>query len=259
MTEPPVLADRRDHILTLTLNRPQRLNAVNEDLYRQLDILLCGGAEDPTVRVIVLRGAGRAFCAGADLKAHAGAGRTLAERQAYADLAADVIRTITTIGTPVVAAVHGYAIGAGAELAVSADFLIAADDAVLSFPELSLGTYVGGGVTVQLPRLVGLARARELLLLGRRLTGAEAADWHLAHRAVPPGELDEAVAHLADRLATAAPVPTGLMKTQLRDLHSLDEALRAEVAALVHCMGTTDWAEGVAAYADRRTPVFEGR
>jgi enoyl-CoA hydratase len=259
MSGPPVLAERRGHVLTLTLHRPQRLNAVSEEMYEQLDGHLCRGAEDPTVRVMVLRGAGRAFCAGADLKAHAEAERSVAQRRAYAELAAEVIRTITTIGTPVVAAVHGYAIGAGAELAVSADFLVTADDAGFSFPELSLGTYVGGGVTARLPRLVGLARARELLFTGRRFTGADAATWGMAYRSVPPHDLDATTTGLTDTLAAAAPVPVGMMKGQLRDQWSLDEALRTEVAALVRCMGTADWAEGAAAFSERRTPAFEGR
>jgi enoyl-CoA hydratase len=130
---------------------------------------------------------------------------------------------------------------------------------VLAFPELTLGTYVGGGVTAQLPRLVGLARARDLLYTGRRFTGADAAGWGLAHRAVPAADLDTAAAALADRIAAAAPIPVGFMKAHLRDHTGLDDALRAEVAALVRCMGTADWAEGVAAHADRRDPVFEGR
>jgi enoyl-CoA hydratase len=155
--------------------------------------------------------------------------------------------------------VHGHAIGAGAELATGADFLVAAEDAVLAFPELSLGTYVGGGVTARLPQLVGLARARDLLFTGRRFTGTEAATWGLAHRAVPAGELDRAVSALTDRLAAAAPVPVGLLKAQLGTARTLDGALHAEVAALVRCMGTADWAEGVTAFAQRRTPVFGGR
>ena len=257
--DPLVLAARHRRVLTLTLHRPARLNAVSEAMYAELEVHLRRGAEDPGVRVIVLRGAGRAFCAGADLKAHAGTGRTVTQRRAYAQRAADVIRTVATIGTPVVAAAHGYAIGAGAELATSADFLVATDDAVLAFPELSLGTYVGGGVTARLPQLVGLARARDLLFTGRRFTGAEAAAWGLAHRAVPAGELDRAVCALTDRLAAAAPVPVGLMKAQLGAAQTLDGALHAEVTALVRCMGTADWAEGVAAFAQRRTPVFGGR
>jgi enoyl-CoA hydratase len=258
-TEPPVLAARGGPVLTLTLNRPARLNAVSEQMYRTLDAALREAADDPAVRVVVLRGAGRAFCSGADLKAHAGTERTVEQRRAYAELAASVVRTVTTIRAPVVAAVHGYAIGAGAELAVSADFLLVAKDAVLSFPELSLGTYVGGGVTVQLPRLVGLARARDLLLTGRRINGTEAAGWGLAHRAVPAGELDAATGELTGRLAAAAPVPVALMKAHLRQPAPLDAALRDEVTALVQCMGTADWAEGVAASADRRRPAFQGR
>jgi len=258
-SDPLVLAARHGRTLTLTLNRPDRLNAVSEELYTQLAARLREGADDPEVRVVVLRGAGRAFCAGADLKAHAATERTPRQREAYARLAADVIRTIAAIGTPVVAAVHGYAIGAGAELAVAADFLVAAEDAVFSFPELHLGTYVGGGVTVRLPQLVGLARARELLFTGRRFTGAEAAAWGLAHRAVPAGELAAATVELTERLAAAAPVPTALMKAHLNHDAALAAALEAEVEALVRCMGTADWAEGVAAFAQRRPPAFGGR
>jgi enoyl-CoA hydratase len=256
---PPVLAARHGPVVALTLNRPERLNAVSEAMYGELEAHLRRADADPAVRVVVLRGAGRAFCAGADLTAHASAERTVEQRRAYAERAAGVIRTVSTIGTPVVAVVHGYAIGAGAELAAAADFLLAAQDAVLAFPELSLGTYVGGGVTLRLPQLVGLARARELLLTGRRFTGAEAAAWGLAYRAVPADALDRATGELTDRLAAAAPVPVTLMKAQLGRAGELDGALDAEVAALLRCMGTADWAEGVAAFADRRTPTFEGR
>jgi enoyl-CoA hydratase len=133
------------------------------------------------------------------------------------------------------------------------------EDAVFAFPELTLGTYVGGGVTLRLPELVGLARARELLFTGRRFTGAEAAAWGLALRAVPGPELDSAVTALTDQLARTAPVPAGLLKAQLGRVRQLDEALHAEVDGLLRCMATADWAEGIAAHAQRRAPVFEGR
>lgn len=266
MTEPPsdgpaapVLAERSGHTLTLTLHRPERLNAVTEGMYHALIAQLRGADADPGVRVVVLRGAGRAFSTGADLTAHAGAERTVDQRRDYAALGADAVRTAATIRMPVVAAVHGYAIGAGAELATGVDFLVAAEDAVLAFPELGLGTYPGGGVTARLPQLVGLARARELLFTGRRFTGAEAAQWGLAYRAVPADQLDAAVGTLADALAAAAPVPTAQLKRDLYAPRGVAEALAAEVEALVRCMGTADWREGLAAFAEKRPPRFEGR
>lgn len=257
-TPPPVLVGQTGATLTLTLHRPERLNAVSEPMYQELAGALRRAEADPSVRVVVLRGSGRAFCAGADLRAHAGRERTLDERRQYAELAAEVVSTVAGIGKPVVAVVHGYAFGAGAELAVSADFLLAAEDTVLAFPELSLGTYVGGGVTRRLPELVGLVRARELLFTGRRFSGAEAAQWGLAHRAAPAELLDAAVTELVDRLAAAAPVPAGLLKQQLGRPTELEQVLRDEVAALVRCMGTADWREGLAAFAGKRPPEFEG-
>lgn len=255
----PVINAQDGPVLTLTLHRPERLNAVSEPMYTALRQQLARAAEDPAIRVVVLRGAGRAFCAGADLKAHAGSDRSLAERRAYAELAADVVADLVGLPTPVLAVVHGYAFGAGAELATSADFLVTTPETVFAFPELTLGTYVGGGVTARLPQLVGLARARELLFTGRRFTGAEAAEWGLAHQAVPDPELPAAVAALTDQLAGAAPVPTGLLKQQLNQPSQFTTALRDEVAALTTCMGTADWREGLAAFGEKRPPRFEGR
>ncbi|QSB15652.1 enoyl-CoA hydratase/isomerase family protein [Natronosporangium hydrolyticum] len=255
----PVLDEQDGPVLTLTLHRPERLNAVSEPMYTALREQLARAGTDPTIRVVVLRGAGRAFCAGADLKAHAGSERTLADRRGYAELAGAAVTDLVGLPKPVLAVVHGYAFGAGAELATAADFLITTPETVFAFPELTLGTYVGGGVTMLLPQLVGLARARELLFTGRRFTGAEAAAWGLAHQAVASPELPAAVSDLTGRLADSAPVPTGLLKQQLNQPDQIGAAIAEEVSALTTCMGTADWREGLAAFAERRTPSFEGR
>jgi enoyl-CoA hydratase len=254
----PVLVAREGPVYSLTLHRPERLNAVSEPMYAALLAALREADADPSVRVVTLRGAGRAFCVGADLKAHAGAERTPADRRAYAELAAEVVAAVVGCRKPVAALVHGYAFGAGAELATAADFLLTTTDAVLAFPELSLGTYVGGGVTARLPQLVGLARARELLFIGRRFTGAEAAAWGLAYRAVPAERLTEAAGALVDRLSAAAPVPAGLLKQHLNRPDEFARALGDEVEALATCMGTADWREGLAAFAEHRPPRFRG-
>lgn len=255
---PSVLVSTEGRTRTLTLHRPHVLNAVNEDLYRELIAHLGAADRDDRVRCVVLRGEGRAFCVGADLKAHDSGRRSAADRAAYVALGQKACERIQRMATPVVAAVHGYAFGAGAEMAVSADFLVMAEDAVLCFPEVGLGTFVGGGVTHRLPRLVGLRRATDLLLLGERLTGAAAAEWGLG-RAVPAAELTETTNDIAGRLATKAPLSVAMMKTALEGVDSLTDALDAEGRNLVHAMKTRDWAEGVTAFAERRDPQFIGR
>ena len=142
---PTVIAERRGPVLHVTLNRPERLNAVSEELYTAALDRLAAADADPEVRCVVLAGAGRAFCVGADLKAHGEGTRSGSDRERYVDLGQRVCAQIQQMGTPVVAAVHGYALGAGAEMAVSADFLVIADDAEMGFPEVSIGTFVGGG------------------------------------------------------------------------------------------------------------------
>ncbi|WP_217998034.1 enoyl-CoA hydratase/isomerase family protein [Nocardia paucivorans] len=255
----PVLIERRDSTLMVTLNRPERLNAVNEELYRALLGALRTAEDDAQVRCVLLSGAGRAFCVGADMKEHRAGTRTARARQQYVQLGQDVCHRIQTATVPVVAAVHGYALGAGAELAVSSDFLLMTEDARMGFPEVSIGTFVGGGITHRLPRLVGLRRATDLLMLGERFTGTQALDWGLAHAAVPGTALRDTAMRLAERLAGQAPLSLARMKAALYRADPVDIAFRTEPQNLLALMETEDWAEGVAAFAERRTPVFRGK
>ncbi|MEU7765454.1 enoyl-CoA hydratase/isomerase family protein [Nocardia sp. NPDC049190] len=254
-----VLVNRSGSVATLALNRPERLNAVNEELYRVLIVELVAADSDPDIRCVVLTGTGRAFCVGADLKAHKSGARTPAEQARYLDLGQRACEQIQTMGTPVVAAVNGYALGAGAELAVSADFLVMAEDAQMGFPEVSIGTFVGGGVTNRLPRLVGLRRATDLLILGDRFTGKEALDWGLAHSVAATDLLLESANELAETLSAKAPLAVARMKAALRRNDPLDVAFATEPRELLELMATRDWAEGVAAFAERRAPTFEGK
>lgn len=254
-----VLTTRSGSTTTLALNRPKRLNAVSEELYEALIDALRAADDDPEVRAVVLTGTGRAFCVGADLKAHQAGTRSRADQARYLDLGQRVCEQIQTMGTPVIAAVNGYALGAGAEMAVSADFLVIAEDAQMGFPEVSIGTFVGGGVTHRLPRLVGLRRATDLLTLGERFSGSLALDWGLAHSAVPAGELLDAAHTLAAALAAKAPLSLARMKAALRRNDPLEVVFETEPQELLALMGTQDWAEGVAAFAERREPIFQGK
>ncbi|WP_063052488.1 enoyl-CoA hydratase/isomerase family protein [Nocardia arthritidis] len=254
-----VLTTRSGSTVTLVLNRPDRLNAVSEELYQTLIEELVAADADPNVRAVVLTGTGRAFCVGADLKAHKSGTRSREEQAHYLDLGQRACEQIQTMDTPVVAAVNGYALGAGAEMAVSADFLVIAENAHMGFPEVGIGTFVGGGVTNRLPRLVGLRRATDMLVLGERFTGRQAYDWGLAHSAVAGDALIDTANTLANTLASKAPLSLARMKAALRRNDPLDVALETEPQELIALMGTQDWAEGVAAFSERRIPIFHGK
>jgi enoyl-CoA hydratase/carnithine racemase len=259
-TAEPVRSERDAAVLWLTLNRPERLNAVSRALYDTLAAAVAAADADPTVRALVLTGAGRAFCAGADLKAHAEAPPTSDERRRYARAAQLANRALQRCGKPVIAAVNGPAVGAGLELALSCDFIVVAADARLRLPELALGTFFGGGIAHTLPERVGLGRARTLLFLGDFFPGSHAAAIGLADVAVSADAVHATARGLAERLARCAPVSMRHAKRLLRRAPRLSRrsVMREEERALVACMGTADWAEGVAAFAEKRAPRFTG-
>lgn len=257
--EYPVGFEVEDSIAWITLERPDRLNAVTPAMYEGIEDSLAR-AEDVGARVVVLRGEGRAFSVGADLKEHDARDRTAAERRAYAWRAQEACRTVQDHPQPVVAAVHGYAIGAGAELALSADFIYIDETAEMRFPEVALGTYVGGGVTYTLSRRVGQAKAKELVLSAATLSGAEAADIGVASRAIPSEDFDDAVREHAERLASHAPISMRLAKERFdSDETDRESVLVNEVEALLTCMESDDWEEGIEAFAEDRDPEFGGQ
>jgi enoyl-CoA hydratase len=183
------------------------------------------------------------------------------ERRAYVELGQRACLSIQQCPVPVVAGVKGYALGAGAEIALSADFVIMADDAQMGFPEVSLGTFFGGGVTTRIVELVGMSRAKEVLFLGDRFSGHRAEEWGLVYQSVPERDLESSVQALAGRLADLAPLSVALAKRIIGEARGIgvDEVMRREAKALAACMETSDWAEGVRAFAERRQPRFEGR
>lgn len=253
----PFVASRRDGaVLHVRLQRPDRLNAVSDELYADLEVALAD-ADDPTVRAVLLSGEGRAFCAGADLKNHASRERTPAEQRAYIWAGHRACRRLATLPKPVLTAVQGHAIGAGAELALSADLLVLAEDASFRLPEVGLGTFVGGGITHRLPLLVGQLRAKRLLLLGRAFTASEAAAWGLATEVVAPELLQEHATALAHEVAALPATSARLAKEGLNrgPEVSLDDALVFESEALLACMGSQDWSAGIAAFTGRDEEV----
>ncbi|OBG35498.1 enoyl-CoA hydratase [Mycolicibacter heraklionensis] len=259
-----VTAQRDGTLLRLTLARPDRRNSLSSSMTDALVTALTEAASDDTLRAIHIRGAGDDFCAGADWVAT----NTGGQRPRTGDLVRRVphavhraIELLQTIQLPVVCSVRGWAVGLGCNLALAADFTVAATDAVFWEPFVARGFSPDSGSTWLLPRLVGLARARRMLLLGEQVSGASAQDWGLIHQAVAPADLDSATEELLAVLAQGPTVAIGLTKQALHHAQhaTLPQALTQELFNLELSCRTGDFKEGLAAFAQRRPPGFTGR
>ncbi len=244
----------------VTLNRPGALNALSRELGSLLIATLRELRENAAVRVVVLRGAGeRAFCTGADLKERLTL--TPAERSAHTATLAAAADLLAALPMPTIAAVHGYALAGGLELALACDIRLAASNAVFGLTEVQIGIFPGAGGPVRLPRLVGPGKAREMIFSGRRIDAAEALTCGLVERVVSIEEFPNAVATLAEQIRDAAPLAVRAVKQVLN--HSADVALPAALAyseALRRPLdATSDYNEGLAAFAERRKPRFTGQ
>jgi enoyl-CoA hydratase len=252
--------DRDGYVVTLTLNRPKALNALNQRMLQELSQAVDDVAADGAVRVLVITGAGdRAFAAGADILEIGALGPDGARE--FARFGQEVFARIETCGKPVIAAVNGFALGGGCELAMACTFRVAAESAVFGQPEIDLGLVPGFGGTQRLSRLVGRGRALDLLLTGRRVDAAEAERIGLASRVVPAAMLREDVKALAKELAGKAPVALRYILAAVHegaDL-SLDAATRIEATYFGLVSATEDMREGTRAFTEKRKAEFRGR
>jgi enoyl-CoA hydratase/carnithine racemase len=206
---------RKDEgIGVITFNRPEVLNAANNQLTREFLRALKKAEADPGVRVVILRGEGRAFCAGHDLKEDT-AGETLEESMAFIEEMQETTRVILNMGKPVIVAVQGYAVGAGCEWAMNCDIRIAAEGAKFGFPEASIGTTVTNAGTKLLTLLVGLGRAKELILTSRMIEAKEAKEWGLVNEVVPLNVLEQTAMDVARKIAKNPIMSTRLAKAAL--------------------------------------------
>ncbi|BCB90034.1 enoyl-CoA hydratase/isomerase family protein [Phytohabitans suffuscus] len=254
-----VLFEVRDHVATVVFNRPQVLNAITTPMLERLIEVFEHVDDDPSVWCVVVKGAGRAFCVGADMAERKGmSADDVRRRRRIAPRAFGAMRNCQR---PVIGQVHGYALGGGLELALGCDIVIAAEGTVLGLVETRLGAIPAGGGTQLLPRLVGAARAKELIFTGRRFGAAEAAGWGMLNRVVPAHELDETVAALAREILLAAPVANVQAKRAVNMSLDLDlrSGIEAEAALYERTLTSADRAEAVQAFADKRPPTFSGR
>ena len=253
-------------ILRVSLDRPEAKNSLTPEAIRRIIEVLEDAALDDSLRVVLLDSTGEDFCAGADVVS-ANAGRDTPKPrpgslQRRTGLQAHrLVELLMSIQLPVVCAVRGWAAGLGFQLALAADFAVVSDTATFWEPFVSRGFTPDSGATWLLPRLIGIARAKELLMLGEHISGDEAADWGLVHTAVPDAEVDTVAGILARRLASGPTVALGLTKACIHSSLelSLTEAMAKEVLALELSCRTQDFREGMAAFGERREPDYGGR
>ncbi|WP_437733016.1 enoyl-CoA hydratase-related protein [Sorangium sp. So ce1335] len=257
----PVKLDRRGAVAVLTIDRADRRNALSRDALLAFGRLGRELADDPGVRAIVITGAGdKAFCAGADLKERQGMSPDDVRRQV--GLYRTELGVLARSPKPVVAAINGVAFGGGLELALICDLRVAAPHAELALPETSLGIIPGAGGTQRLPRVVGEARAKEMILLGRRLTAAEALAWGLVNRVSPEGTpvVDDAIAWI-EPIASGAPIAQAAALRAIEDGYDVPLELGLEIERVHYdeTLRSEDRLEALRAFAEKRKPVYKGR
>lgn len=262
MSDDVLLLERDGKVAVLTLNRPRAKNALDRALLEALGAQLAALAEDASVRVIVITGAGGAFCSGADLKAAMSDGGGVFDKlDATLDSYHAIIRAIAFAPKPVLALVEGGAVGFGCDIALACDMRLLAEGAYLQEKFVKIGLMPDGGGTFWLPRLVGLGRAMEIILLGEPIDAATALTLGLANRVVPVASIREEGMALARKLANGPPLAYAEIKRAVRAGlgGTIDTALEMEKKGQLRCLTSSDCFEGVAAWVQKREPDFQGK
>jgi enoyl-CoA hydratase len=255
-----LLCEVKDHVATVTLNRPQVLNALNSTVFNELDQAFMKLVANVEVRVILLTGAGeKAFAAGADIGEIARL--DVATGEAKARRGQEVLRMIETCGKPVIACINGFALGGGCELAMACTMRLASETARMGQPEVKLGLIPGYGGSQRLPRLVGRSMALKLLLTGEMVSATEALGIGLVDEVVPAGRLMERAEELAKTIVGMAPLAVAGCMEAVRWGSELSLMAGTDVEAEIfgRLCGTEDKAEGTKAFLEKRAPVWQGR
>ncbi len=255
-----LLLDKNNFIATVTVNREKAMNALNPDVLKEIQDCFTTLSGDPEVRAVIITGAGeKAFIAGADIAAMSK--MTPAESLEFGKLGHAAMNAIDQCRKPVIAAVNGFCLGGGLELALSCDFIYASEKARLALPEVGLGLFPGWGGTQRLPRLIGKGRAREVILTGRILSAQEAYQFGIVNRLCKPEELLSDARTTAGQIAMKGPLAVGMAKRVIHEGFDLPLAkgLNLELETFPKCFETEDVREGLAAFLEKRPASFKGK
>lgn len=254
-----VTSEKLDKVGIIRINRPEAMNSLNEEVLNELDKALDRAGSDPEIYVILITGVGKAFVAGADI-----AGMQPLDEQGgmeWGRLGQRIFRKIETMEKPSIAAVNGFALGGGCELAMACDIRIASEKAKFGQPEVGLGITPGYSGTQRLPRLVGKAKALELILTGDIITAQEAAAIGLVNKVTAPEALMDEALKMAEKIAGNAPLAVRYSKmavVQGLEESDMDKAIDIEAEIFSKCFLTSDQKEGMKAFLEKRKPVFKG-
>ncbi|MDD5702524.1 MAG: enoyl-CoA hydratase/isomerase family protein [Dehalococcoidales bacterium] len=256
-----ILYDKNGTTATITLNRPGAMNALTRTMFLEIGNALDDAEYDNDIRVVVLKGAGRGFCAGMDLK-FASEMKTLQEQQELFRTGNTLVsEKIEGMGKPVIAQVHGACLAGGFEIMMSTDLVVVAEDAIIGDQHVNVALFGGGGCAYRLSLLVGMRKAKEIILMGKRLSGKQAAQMGIVNLAVPVESLDRTVAEMAAELAEKSPVAVKYSKMYINRVSMLDADMRLELAMMYSLVESTceDKTEGMRAFIEKRKPVWKGR
>jgi enoyl-CoA hydratase len=254
-----ITVEKREQVAFLTINRPDKLNALNKQVHAEGVSALEELRKDETIRVVIITGAGeKSFIAGADISEFGGQ-TPVSQRDVFH--APSLFNFLDTFPKPVIAMINGFCLGGGNELAMACDLRTASEKARFGQPEINLGIIPGGGGTQRLTKLIGETKAMELVLTGDMIDAPTALRLGLVNHVFAPEELEAKTLELANKIAEKSPIALQMAKeaVKLASKSNLDEGLRREVDLFAICFSTEDKAEGVAAFLEKRKPVFKGR
>lgn len=249
-----------DNIATITFNRPKAMNAMNSDTMLELKDAVTACKNDDNVKVLIVTGSGeKAFVAGADISQMQNL--RPAEALGFMELGNETLRLLETMAKPAIAAVNGFALGGGCEIAMACDVRFASENALFGQPEVTIGLIPGWGGTQRLPRLIGMGRAKEMIMGGAPINAQRAYEIGLVNKVVPLDQLLAEAKKFALKLTTLPPFQLKMVKHSINfgyDL-SLDNAIRLEVECCAQCFSTDDQKEGMTAFLEKRKPTYTGR
>jgi len=254
-----ILYEKDRSIAKITLNREEALNAINDKMLAELEEVLDRIEDDQDIRVVIITGRGKAFAAGADIKMMAG--KNYLDARKVTVYGRDLFTRIEDMGIPFIAAINGFALGGGCELAMSCDIRIASDKAKFGQPEINLGIIPGWGGTQRLPRLVGKGMAKKMILTGKMIDADEAKRIGLVEDVVPADKLESTVKDQAEELSAKSPIAVkcALNAIDKGSQMNLKSALSLETDEYCICFASEDAKEGLSAFIERRKAVFKGR